>query len=192
MDKKNVTVGMRRSLGGVFRAVAGTSLPNDASTALASAFKDQGYIGEDGITKSHETETTEIKDMNGVTVREIKTSGKSVFKFKALEVLNIETLKSVYGSSNVSGALSTGITVLDKPCEEPEESVWAIDLVTSEKDLVRYVIPRGLITDLGDEVIKSSEGWAFDITLTCLPDDTDVSVYEYIKAGPTGATGASA
>lgn len=192
MNKAYVTVGMRRSLGGVYRAAAGTSLPNDADTTLASAFKEQGFIGEDGITKSHESENLELKDMNGVVIKVIKTSGKAILKFKALEVLNIEVLKSVYGSSNVSGALETGITVMDKPTAEAEESVWAVDLVSSEGDLVRYVIPRGTITETGDEVMKSTEAWAFDITLSCLPDSSNTSIYEYIKAGPSGATGATA
>lgn len=188
MDKKYVTTGLRRDAGGVYRAVAGTTLPTDSTTSLASAFKEQGFISEDGITKSHSRDTVELKDMNGVPIRVIKSSETATIQLKALEVLNIETIKTVYGDDNVTGTLTNGLTVKDKPAYQPVESVWAIDLISLEGDLTRLVIPRGMITDLGDEVYKYDEALAFDMTLTCLPDSSGVSIYEYDKVGTGGTT----
>ena len=73
MDATKVTTGVRRTLGGVFCAPAGTTLPTDASTALATAFKDQGYISEDGVTKSYSNDIQEIKEWGGATVLVVRT-----------------------------------------------------------------------------------------------------------------------
>ena len=53
MDVKEVTTGKLGKLGGVYRAPAETALPTDATTDLASAFKNIGEVSEDGITKSY-------------------------------------------------------------------------------------------------------------------------------------------
>lgn len=40
----NVTTGKPKVAGAVYRAPSGTALPTDASTALAAAYLDMGYI----------------------------------------------------------------------------------------------------------------------------------------------------
>ena len=48
-----VTAGKPKVGGAVFRAVAGTAAPTDATTALAAAFKDLGYCSEDGLVNTN-------------------------------------------------------------------------------------------------------------------------------------------
>ena len=68
MNANNVTTGKRRTAGGIYRAAAGTTLPTDATTSLAAAFKEIGYISEDGVTNSISKTTNEIKEWGGDTV----------------------------------------------------------------------------------------------------------------------------
>lgn len=180
MDATKVTTGVRRTLGGVFCASAGTTLPTDASTALATAFKDQGYISEDGVTKSYSNDIQEIKEWGGATVLVVRTEKTITFALKEIETLNEDAIKTVYGAENVEGTIASGLTITETD-DQPEEMVWVIDMVASDGTLERVVIPRGVITDRGDEVYKRDEAVGYDITITALPDTTGNKVYTHIK-----------
>ena len=60
-----VTAGKPKVGGAVFRAVAGTAAPTDATTALAAAFKDLGYCSEDGLVNTNTPSSTKIKAWGG-------------------------------------------------------------------------------------------------------------------------------
>lgn len=180
-NANEVTTGVRRTLGGVYRAPLGTTLPTDASSTLASAYVDMGFISEDGITKSRSTETTDIKEWGGTTVHVIQTSKEVTLSFQELATLNVDVIKSIYGEDNVTGSMAAGLKVTETDAE-PEEAVWVVDIECLDGTLERMVIPRGKISELGDEVYKRDEAVAYDITLTCLPDNTGAKVYTYYKA----------
>lgn len=177
-NANEVTTGVRRSLGGVFRAPAGTTLPTDADTALAATFKDMGFISEDGITKSRSVETSDIKEWGGTTVHVIQTSKEVTVQFQELATLNIDVIKSIYGDDNVSGTMADGLTVIEND-DEPEEAVWVVDITCLDGTLERMVIPRGKISELGDEVYKRDEAVSYDVTITCLPDNSGNKIYTY-------------
>ena len=65
-----VSAGKPKIGGAVYRAVKGTAAPTDATTALASAFKNLGYCSEDGLVNSNSPSMTNIKASNGAAVRE--------------------------------------------------------------------------------------------------------------------------
>ncbi len=180
MDASNVTTGVRRSLGGVYRAPIGTTLPTDATTALDAAFKDQGYISEDGIKKSYSIDKQEIREWNGTLVHSLQTSKDITVQFKELETLNVDAIKAVYGEDNVTGTLETGLTIVEKD-EQPEEAVWVIDMVCLDGTLQRSVYPRAVISDMGDQVYRRDEAVAYDITLSALADSSNTKVYTYMK-----------
>lgn len=60
MDSSKVSFGKPKATGAVFIAPAGTGLPTDATTPLTEAFKNLGYVSEDGLVESIETDTTDI------------------------------------------------------------------------------------------------------------------------------------
>ena len=174
MNTEHVSAG-KPKIGG---APLGTTLPTDAKTELDAAFKELGYCSEDGITNSNSPETDNVKAWGGDTVLDLQTSKPDSFKYKLLEITNIEVLKSVYGDENVTGTLETGITVKANN-SEAEAYAWVIDMIL-KKALKRIVIPSAAVTEVADIVYKDSEAIGYETTLKATPDSSGQTHYEYI------------
>jgi len=176
----NVSAGKPALNGAVYRAASGTTLPTDATTALSADFKCLGYCGEDGLVNSNSPSTTDIKAWGGDTVLSIQEEKTDTFQVTLLEVLNADVLKAVYGSTNVSGTLSTGVTITAN-AKEAEEGVWAVDMLLNSNTVKRIVIPKGKITEIGDITYSDADPIGYEVTITALPDESGSTHYEYIK-----------
>ena len=186
----NVTVGKPAIGGCTFRAASGTSCPTDATTTLASAFKNMGYISDEGIKKTTERESDEIKAYGGDVVLTPQTGFSDKFTMKFLEALNVETIKAVYGDTNVSGALATGLAISVNSKELPE-GVWVIDQVLKGNVLFRTVIPHGKITEVGEVTYVDGEPVGYEVTISAVPDTSGNTHYEYMKEQSSGNSGSS-
>ena len=179
----NVTTGKRRTDGGIYFAPAGTTLPTNATTTLATAFKNLGYVSEDGVTNSLSKDVTEIKEWGGDTVDTVLTAQTDTFQFTLIESLNTDTLKAVYGDANVTES-SGAITVTVKADEAPS-GVWVIDMIQKGNKLKRIVIPNVKVSELGDVVYKADEAVGYDVTVAANLDSSGNTHYEYIANAPT-------
>ncbi len=175
----NVTAGKPKTTGAIWVAPLGTTLPTDTATALDAAFKCLGFCSDDGLTNGTELESETIKAWGGDTVLTIQTSKNDTFKFKLLEVLNEDVLKFVFGSSNVTGTLATGLTVKANNSDVEEVSL-VIDMILRDNTAKRIVLPDCKISEFGDLVYADSEAVGYDITTTCMPDANANTHYEYL------------
>lgn len=176
----NVTAGKPAIAGAIWAAPVGTTLPTDTSTALGADFKCLGYCSEDGLSNGTELDTTEIKAWGGDTVLTIQTSKDDTFNFTLIEVLNEDVVKFVYGSDNVSGDLTTGLTI-EVNNKEVEEKAVVIDMLLRNNTAKRIVIPDCKISDLGDITYADGDVVGYETTLTCMPDSNGNTHYEYLK-----------
>lgn len=176
----NVTAGKPKISGSVYRAPKGATLPTDTTTALDNAFVEIGYLSEDGVTNSNSPSTENIKAWGGDTVLTLLSEKEDTWQFSMLEATSVNVLKAVYGSANVTGALTTGITV-EANASEPEEAAWVFDMVLRGGIAKRVVIPDAQVTEIGDIVYQDSDAVKYEITLTALPDADGNTHYEYIK-----------
>lgn len=185
--KDNVGVGKPKINGQIFRAPSGTSLPTDATTALASAFENLGHISTDGLVNSFKRTSTEIKSWDGAVVAVPQTDYSDTFKYTMIEAFNAEVLKTVYGDNKVTGTISTGLAVAVSP-DEDVEHVYVAELEPAPNVKKRIVIPAGKVTEVGDISYKRDNVIGYPVTITCLGDSSGNSHYEYIRDITTTST----
>lgn len=180
MNTENVTAGKPAITGAIFRAPKGTALPTTADGKLDQTFKQLGYVSDAGLVNSNTPETSDIKAWGGDIVLSPQTQKKDTFKFQLIEALNVEVLKTVYGSDNVSGTLETGITVKAN-ATEAEESAYVVDMILRNGVLKRIVIPAAKVTSVGDISYVETAQVGYDTTITAYPDSAGQTHYEYMK-----------
>lgn len=178
-DARNVTVAKPKIGGAIWRAPLGTELPTSATDELNEAFKSLGYIDEAGLTNATTRESQEIKAWGGDTVNNAQTSYKDTFKYKLIEALNIEVLKTVYGDANVSGNLETGIT-LKANSQEQKECAWVVDMIMKDGILKRIVVPQAKITEVAEIQYVDGAVVGYDSTMSAVPDTAGNYHYEYV------------
>jgi len=167
--------------GAIWSAPVGTTLPTDTTTSLDPLFKCLGYVSEDGLSKGTNIESTDIKDWNGDNVLTIQTSKDATYKFKLIEYLNEDVQKFIHGSGNVTGALATGLTVIENG-DEMEEHALVIDMILRGGTAERVVIPNGKVTEIADITYGGSDAIGYEVTLKCSPDASGNTAYKYIKS----------
>ena len=162
-------------------APPGTALPLDATTAPIAAFRDAGWITEDGLSGQVAEDSNDIPAFGTFApVRTIVTTSKQTFDISFLETNEVSL--SVYHRKPLTGAGSLDLTEVDGTLDfttgasASEKYVACFDLVDGDNHL-RAVCPSVQVTDRGNLEIKSGQPVLYPVTLTAYPDDTGASVY---------------
>lgn len=177
----NVSTGKPKAAGAVFRAPSGTALPTDANTALAEAYKELGYVSEDGVTNNNSPDSDTIKAWGGQTVLVVVNEKTDEWTLTFLESGNIDVLKTVYGDANVTVNDTTGMITVTANADQLPEAVYVIDMRLNGGGLKRVVIPNGSISEIGEIVYKDDEPIGYEVTLQALPTEAGTNHIEYIQ-----------
>lgn len=169
----NIAANVRVGINGAFyTGPLKTPLPNGASAPVDQKFKDLGYISDDGVAQTIDSDTSEIKAwQNGDVVRVIQTSHKVSFKMTLIET-NEEVLRLYYADPTATSSL-----VKMTGNQAPHFS-GVFDVLDGDK-IIRVTIPDGQVTERGDVNYKG-EVIGYEITVTCYPDSSGVKAYLHL------------
>ena len=173
----NVAAGKPRIVGGVYMAPAGTALPTDAATALASAYKPLGYVSSDGVKNNNTLSGKEVRAWGGDIIYVGSEGRTDEWKMKLMEVLNENVLKLVAGDDNVTGSIATALSVAINNADLPTH-VFVIDMIL-RGTLKRVVIPVGKLKDISEITYADSDPVGYEVTVSALTDSSGNSHYEY-------------
>lgn len=171
----NVVVAVTGSLN---RAPVNSTLPVNATSALDAAFVDQGYLSEDGVTMTIDSQTTDIVAwQNADVVRTVQTSNNVTLQATMIESMD-EVFKTFFGNYNLTGGVgATTITGAALP-----KSAFVLNVLDGINK-IRLVIPNGQINERGDVVFQNGEAVGYPVTITAYPDANGVKVYMYVDGG---------
>ncbi|BDE96628.1 hypothetical protein [Raoultibacter timonensis] len=179
-NAENVSVGKPKAGGAVFAAPIGTAVPSDASTALDQAFKCLGYVSEDGVTNTVETEGEDIKAWGGDVVATPRTSRSEKLVMTFIEQRQ-EVFEQVYGEGNVTVSESGSISIAGNG-NERAEYVYVVETLLTGGKVMRTIALRGKVVEVGDVVFVDGEPIGYETTIQCLPDVSGNTSYRHIAA----------
>src|SRR5690625_2572502 len=95
-----VSVGKPRAAGGIYAGDPEVDdIPTDATTALDTGLVNLGYVSEDGLVNSIESDTEDITAWGGDTVLTVRTSRTETFAWTFIQT-NAAVMLSWTGLSN--------------------------------------------------------------------------------------------
>lgn len=150
--------------GAVYVAPTATAAPTAFDSTLNVAFKDLGYVSEDGVTETRDRSTNQIRAWQGADlVREVVTDSSLTYSFTLIETTE-EVVELFYGATADGSDGSVAIV----PSATGGRKSYVIDVIDGA-DIIRCYLPSAEITEVGDQVYASGEPIGYEVTVTAYP-----------------------
>jgi hypothetical protein len=168
-DAANVLVA---ATGAIYMSTVGATAPANSTAPLSTAWKELGFISEDGFTENWTVDSEEIKAwQNGAIVRRVITGSGLEFSFEAIET-NLNTLELFYpGSTVAAGQLTHKLaTATDK--------AFVFDVVDGAKT-ERIVVATARLSEAGERQYVNGSPRPFPVTIAVQPSTASVLAEHY-------------
>lgn len=165
LDEDNVVAAIT---GSVHWAPMGSTGPTDYSTALAVAFKDLGYLGENGVDFDPNETATKLRAwQKGQTVKVIRRGEDITVNFDLIELRSEEAQKMYWGEGATVASGGLTVTVTDLAGSTP--FMLVVEAVDGDKG-VRYFFPKATLEQRGKISLVSTNYQSMPVTLTAQKD----------------------
>lgn len=163
--EENVSAGKGVLGGYCYRAPIGTALPTSPDWEPTDGWQCMGFITEDGVSFSTDTESNDFNDMNGTLMDSSQSSYGESFSCSFAET-KAATFESIYGSDAVTDA--NGVLTVNHTGAEPEAFSYVFRLVLKNgRKWVRFA-EKCKRTEMDDATVASSEVLAWNATFKAL------------------------
>lgn len=161
LDSGNVDVAVT---GAVAFAPVATAAPADANTVLPAAWRQVGYISDDGVVETRDRSTdTIVAWQNADVVRVVTTESSITVQFTAIET-NPDSIALYYGAE--VDAVDGSVDIV--PADSGGRRSLVVDYLDGAK-YVRLYVPEAELTETGDLTLASGDPAGYDMTLTGYP-----------------------
>ena len=167
--------------GAFYRAPTGTALPTTATGTLNAAFKDHGWIGDDGIKLSPKRDIKKHKAFGGQVVKTTSDTFDVSLKVTLYET-NLVNLQTVVGTSNVVGTYTSGHMAYRVNWVDglPPHYAFVTRFVDGNKTGL-HVIEDGQVVNVEDIVWLQNELVKYTLEIDCFkPSSGNPAVYTLI------------
>lgn len=179
------------SVGTDLSSVAGFN----AKTVLDTTWVDLGNMGDDGFTEKLAYKRDKKRNFGGNIVKIVQSEFDATISFTFMESLNGLVLQAIFGSANVTitprtATHGTQVMVNKNDLMVPNQS-WLIDTFDSQTNArYRNWVPVGMVYEVGDIKVVSTDIIAYKITLQCfqtlLSDGSKAAIRTYTDDGVLG------
>ena len=145
MATHDVKLGIGDVSGMFYHAPVGTALPASADAALSAAWKEVGYVSQDGLSIAVNASTEAIKDWANRVVRMVVTDSDETAQATVITTTE-ETLATVLGEDNVTASGSTINASLSLATLPPEEAF--LFRMKDGDDMIIVGCTKGQVTGL--------------------------------------------
>ena len=185
MNAAEVGAGSAKVTGAIWVAPKGTTLPTDATTALAGTYKLLGFTSDAGVTISESRTTDEIRAWEGRTVvYNTVTEYTESVSFTPIQV-NGDVAKLTWGAGNVT---VTSSTLYAKHSAANLDPVCIVIETVPRPGIVKRYCGTFQLTERGDATLDGTQVDGRALTFNAIADTNGVTLHEY-TAFTSGATG---
>lgn len=185
MDASKVTVGAAKVTGAIFVAPKNTSLPTDATSSLASAYKLLGFTSDAGVTIAESRDSDSITAWEGRTkIIELVTSYTETVSFMPIQC-NDDVAKLTWGDDAVT--VGTGGAITAKHHGGTLDPVVIVIETAPRSGIVKRYCLNAQLTERGEQTMDGTQVDGRQLTFESVADSNGYTMFEY-TAFVTGTT----
>lgn len=163
-------------------APKGTTMPTTVSGALNAAFKDGGWVTEDGLRRAVEEQVQQIRAFgSGQPVRTLKTSREARFEIGFLESnavsLSLYHGLPLTGTGSITVAADGSFDFTEGPLRTQEYA--AVFDIVDGANLIRAVAPVVEVTNTREFDVRAGSPIAYGMTMTAYPGTDGTAIHWY-------------
>lgn len=160
--------------------------PKDATTTLPDSLKSMGFISEDGVTKTVDRSTEQIKDWNLDLVAVLTSEHNVQLQATFLEAANADVLKMIAGEENVT-VEGNKISVKETSDDLPHRSI-AFEIKGAGRAAARVFAADVQVSSVGDISFTKADLIKYEVTFDCFADLDNAKLHTFFETDPAVTT----